>query len=178
MINDEGLQFRQLEGGVEILGHGTDDLADGGADGSVVVAAEPLPVVPDPVPGDVSSDDVPTDTDDHSPSVLLPHTRLLVEGHLQVPLQDPHLSGAGQGVHDGDLLIPIVGVLVPRPQEVPGGLIPVSDGGAQDGVPDGGGDGVLGVGVGDGHPLVDQVGAVLVALHVIQSADDLKHQDP
>ena len=149
VVDNESLQLRQLEGSVEVLGDPIDDPSHRGADGGVVVAAEPLPVVPDPVPGDVSSDDVPTDTDDHSISVLLPHTRLLVEGHLQVALQDPHLSGAGQGVHDGDLLVAVFGVVVPGPEEVPGGLVTIPYGGAEDSVPDRGGDGVLSVRVWD-----------------------------
>ena len=59
VLADEQLQLGQLQGGVEVVGHGGDDPAHAGADGGVVVAAQPVPVVTDPVPGNVATNQIP-----------------------------------------------------------------------------------------------------------------------
>ena len=56
---DELLQLSQLQLSVEIVRHSSDHPAHAGADGSVVVAADLVPVVPQPVPSQVATDQVP-----------------------------------------------------------------------------------------------------------------------
>ena len=59
VLGNEHLQLTQLSLGVEVHGHGGDDPAHAGADGGVVVVAESVPVVSDPVPGDVATNQIP-----------------------------------------------------------------------------------------------------------------------
>ena len=119
MVHNEGLQLGQLEGSVEILGDPIDDPAHGGADGGVVVAAEPVPVVSDPVPGEVATNDVLAYPGDHPVAVLLPHPAGLVHGHVEVAGEHPHLAGAGHAVQEDDFLVGVVGGCVAVPHPVP-----------------------------------------------------------
>ena len=113
VLPDEGLELLELELRVEVPGHGGDHPAHAGADGGVPVAADLVPLVPDPVPGQVAAHDILADPGHHPVAVLLPHPAGLVQGHVEVPGQHPDLAGARQAVQDQTLLVGVVVPIIP-----------------------------------------------------------------
>ena len=61
-------------------------------------------------------------------AVLVPYTRLLVEGHVEIPVEEPDLLGAGEGVQEAVLLSGHVTGLVLAPAKLPLLLPALSDG--------------------------------------------------
>ena len=60
-------------------------------------------------------------------AVLVPYTRLLVEGHVEIPVEEPDLLGAGEGVQEAVLLSGHVTGLVLAPAKLPLLLSALSD---------------------------------------------------
>ena len=78
----------------------------------------------------------PGHTNNHSVTILFPHSRVLRQRHLQIVLQDPHLSGAGQGVHDHNLLVGVLRVEESVPEEAPASLVTISNSRAENCLPE------------------------------------------
>ena len=61
-------------------------------------------------------------------AVLIPYARLLVEGHVEIPVEEPDLLGACEGAQEAVLLSGHVTGLVLAPAELPLLLPALSDG--------------------------------------------------